>query len=615
MGPSGRTDSRPVDDLSQSETSSTDAPDAVERSRRGPIRWPVAAEWLLLLASPVVAFRLFEVEPFFRQNGVDPFMYIGYAWDGEDLWARYGPKYYPVRFALTLPIRLTTALFGVEGGYFVMRYLIVVASAIALYLPLRKLGGRAAGWLGVALLLWNPVFLRAVMTTYSDTTGLPATFVFFAALLLAVGRDRGRAPLMVIAGVAYGAAIHSNPILVVVSGTILLPWAVAELRRRRARLLIDAALVVAGVAAVTALGVLYFRVRFGDADIFSPSIDAARSLSGEQGKAFRAPDNAWLAYRFHLYLPPVVLLAWFVTRWRRWRSVSPIEGVMVATLALMSAFFVLHQFVLESSTLETYYYTSYLVVPLLFVSVTVIAGLIGTSADRHGGLWWIVAASVAFPLLRNWWFRRLEFEFLPAVPIIVVGVVALVAATRLAVGRRSASGMALAASGSLVVATGLLLLAAPFAPPLSRGQSFRFDPHYELAIGNSDDSGLEWYELTFDLINHTPPLAAPGEHVLFWYEDGPPMLNALQSAYLWRSSAWQSTFEGMPFIDDWRIARLRDEQVRFLVLLGETPTQIDRGVAALRRAGIGIDWQKRTTFTEGGSVLYFNVVRIIVPPA
>jgi len=172
-------------------------------SRRwGTFRWPIAAEWLALLASPVAAFWLFGVEPFFRQNGVDPFIYIGYAWDGQDLWARYGPTYYAVRFALLLPIRLTTALFGVEGGYFVLRYLLAAAAAVALYLPLRKLAVRPAGWLGVVLVLWSPIFLRALMTTYATTlAAISAGAVFMGAntyignapnlMVKAIAEDRG----------------------------------------------------------------------------------------------------------------------------------------------------------------------------------------------------------------------------------------------------------------------------------------------------------------------------------------------------------------------------------------------------------------------------------------
>lgn len=585
-----------------------------ETSRR---RWgAVTAEAVALAVAPVVAFWIFGVEPFFRQNGVDPFLYIGYAWDGQDIWARYGPTYYAVRFALLMPMRLSTVLFGVEGGYFVMRYLLALAAAVAVYLPLRRLSGRAAGWLGVGLLLWCPMFLRALMTTYSDTTGLPATMVLFAALLLSVGPLRRRSAWMVVAGLAYGVAIHSNPILAVVAGTMLLPWAVVEIPRRRSRILLDGLVVLAGVVAVTLVGVIYYRERFGDADIFSPSLDAIRNLSGKGGEAFRAPDYSWLSFRYHLYLPPVVLIAWVITRWGRWRSTHEIERVAVASLAAMSAFFVVHQFLLGSSSLETYYYTSYLVGPLLVSLVVVLAALAEGFERGHAVLWSAALLAVLLPVARNLWFRRLQFDFWPAVPLLVSAVLAVLVAARLwrAAPGRSPRWLAGSAIGAMVVVTTLFLLAAPFSPPLGAKQKFRYDPYYHLAIGNGDDSGLGWYELTFDLINHTPPLAARGAHVLFWYPDGPPMLNAIQSAYLWRSSAWQSTFEGMPFMDAWRIARLREEKVRYLVLLGETPEQLDAGVAALSQAGVVVEMENRTTFHRERQTVYFDVVRISVPP-
>src|SRR4051812_7101802 len=88
----------------------------------------VFAELLAVLGSPVVLFYVLQVEPYFRQNGLDPYMYLGYSQEPGDLINRYGMTYYSVRFGLLWPIEMTTKLFGVTGGFFVMRWALAVVS-------------------------------------------------------------------------------------------------------------------------------------------------------------------------------------------------------------------------------------------------------------------------------------------------------------------------------------------------------------------------------------------------------------------------------------------------------------------------------------------------------
>jgi hypothetical protein len=80
----------------------------------------------------------------------------------------------------------------------------------------------------------------------------------------------------VAAGALLGLAVNSNPIIVALAMAIVGGWGIWELSTRRWRIVVDGALVLAGIVGVSLFGVLYFWYRFDQPDIFTPSIDAAR---------------------------------------------------------------------------------------------------------------------------------------------------------------------------------------------------------------------------------------------------------------------------------------------------------------------------------------------------
>jgi hypothetical protein len=600
---------RPVDGVVVVEDDSPDdlrvleSPSTVSLRRRPAL---VLAELLAVLGSPVVLFYVLQVEPYFRQNGLDPYMYLGYSQEPGDLINRYGLTYYSVRFGLLWPIEITTKLFGVTGGFFVMRWALAVVSGGSVYLLFRKYGNRWLGFAAMTLYLASPVLLRALMTSYSDTTGVPYLTAAAAAMLLSTTMPVTwrRHLLLVWSGCLFGLAIHSNPFLLVLSGCMVFGWSVCVLTLRRWRLVVDWLWLGAGVGLVSLAGVVVYWVRFDRPNIFAPSIDAITSLSGQNGEAFRSTTGLWESYQLQLYLGPLVLAAWAATLWRRGRRPERAELATMAMLVLFSVFFLYHQFIGGSTTLETYYYSSYLwPVVALAAGFVVVALFQATTSTRLAALFAVTV--VALPLARNLFWRDLSLTRWPWVPV-AIAVTCVLALVLRPSGLRAYATATVFASSSF-----LLMLAGPRV--LAPGSLFH--PAYDAAIGNQDWSGLDTYKLTYDLMGFTPDLSQRDGTLLFWYNSTIyPWVGSVHGAFVaFSSSIDAGSPQGMPYLDDWRIAHLWDEKARRLELLGTTQAEIDEATAALRARGVPIDRMQDAELTSGPYALYVRLLTVHQP--
>ena len=83
-------------------------------------------EALLLAILPLALYVVLRPEPYFLQNGVDPFIYVGYMENLPDLIMRFGLPYYAVRFGLILPGRLFLKVFGPVAGNLLLHYLLAL---------------------------------------------------------------------------------------------------------------------------------------------------------------------------------------------------------------------------------------------------------------------------------------------------------------------------------------------------------------------------------------------------------------------------------------------------------------------------------------------------------
>lgn len=562
-----------------------------------------------LLALPLVLYVLLEVSPFFIQNGVDPFIYVGYTENQPDLVTRFGFTYFAVRFGLILPGRLLSSTFGPVAGYFVLRYLLAVLCAGAVYLLARRCGSRAAGWFGAVLCLSSPILLRALMTTYSDTTGLPFLLAGTACLLMpSPHRLRWAAG----SGVFIGLAVNSNMYVAAVAAVAFAAWLAIQLLRRdwsaAARLALAAALAIA----VTVAGALYYRVAFGDGDIIGPSIDALRAYSGETARFFRAPTRDWLGFSLHLYLPLLVAAATaavLVTRMpspgeKRAKAIlgaRPLLDVLVMLLAV-EGLYLYQQFVADGYSLETYYYTSYQFALVVLGATLAVVELTKRRWFGERGAWVLAGLALAIPLARNLVFDSLELWAWPAVPVMVgaTGLALVLSRWRTVAGWVGAV--------ALVTSFVLLGLAPPRNVPYSPGQTVRFDPSYDQAVGHRTDEGLELYDLATQVIRVVPRWSSDPGSVVFWYRNEPSTLNNLQSTYLWRATTLQGGGPGLPALEPDQVKLLQERTPRRIVVLGLDPADLALGEARLAEVGLQpLDVQEHT-LTSGGTTVHVAVL-------
>ena len=271
-----------------------DPADATEvtppRHRLGRRSLQVAA----LLLAPALAVWAYGIERFYQLSGADPFIYTGYTFSTADLIDRWGYPYYAVRFGLILPSNVFSELFGVEGGYLALRWAVSLVATGAMFAVLRRRGW-AFGALAVAMLLLSPTFIRAVMTVYSTTVGVPAVAAA-AALVLIPGTPRTVAVMRLGAGIALGFAVNSNVFALLPITFMLAAWFFFRVRDERRGAIVDAAFIAAGAAAVTAIGAALYGLKFGDANILRPSFSAADRLSSGASPD-KEPTIGWLDFR------------------------------------------------------------------------------------------------------------------------------------------------------------------------------------------------------------------------------------------------------------------------------------------------------------------------------
>jgi hypothetical protein len=538
-----------------------------------------------ILTLPVAIFYLFEVQPYSLYTQVDSFIYTGYSQNLPDLVTRYGFPYYAVRFGLILPTRFAFELFGPVGGYFLLRFLLAASCAAVLYLLGRRHGCPAAGWFGAIIFLSSPILLRALMTDYADTTGLPLLLIGIGCLMMPTRR---RLLWAVPAGLAFGVAINSNLFIAAVLLAVLAARLLLQLLRRDFAALLTYLVAGAGIVLVTGLGAFYYWRAFGYANILRPSIAYLRHSSAVS-RAFRAPTYAWLDFSLYLYIPVIITIALGITLLTRpveksssrYKSIlkSPATDALVL-LAAAEGFYLFEEFILKGYQLDYFYYASYL---WAFSSIGLTFVIIELAGRRGHGTriaWLAFTVAVALPLGRNLFFRELAFWAWPAVLFMVAAIAIPLAWPRARAGASQFGVVALVAS---VI---LLGLSPPHHVPWSRTQTVRADPHYETAIGSEDQSALDYFEMASQLIKETPKWTDDPGTVLFWYPQRETVIDLIQGTYLWRRNTLQDEGPGLPTLNASQIRELRGRTPRTIMMLVYNRADLGRGRRALLAAGL-----------------------------
>ncbi|MEA2147543.1 MAG: hypothetical protein QOG59_3130, partial [Solirubrobacteraceae bacterium] len=349
-----------------------------ERSSSVSARLMIALEAISVLASPAVLYRLLGIRGMGPPQLTDPSMHSTYIFDPHAIFARFNVIESPTarmreagRVGFLVPGRLSYLLFGPVGGFFVFRYVLALIAIVPVYLVLRRLYGRWAGFAGVAVVMSSPIILVAWGTDYPDSAAVSYLIGALAALALASETER-RLAWMLVGGTLLSVAVwtHGTAVpLIIVTGLIYL---VLRLVLDRAHLVRDVALLAGCAALVTLLLAVLSKPLIGQFDFISPTVRSASYLSRpDQLAADHSASWAWAGYDNYLLIPPAVALAYIVVFARRWRELGAARLFIGLAGVLELAVFAYLQFEGTLQTLEMHYFSS-----LLWSSTTVMLATI-----------------------------------------------------------------------------------------------------------------------------------------------------------------------------------------------------------------------------------------------
>ena len=351
-------------------------PDARWRARRK-ARALIALETIGILAAPGFLYSVLRLRGMAPVELPDPSMHTTYIVDPRDFFSRYSTVLAPTarlregaQVGFLVPARVAYLLFGAIGGFFTFRYVLALVAIVPLYVLMRRLYGRWAGFLAAALVMSNPVFVTAWGSDYPNSAAISYLTGGLAALAMPCRPER-RPLWLACGGGLFTLAVWSHGASVPLAGAALVAYAVVRLIRQRDHLLRDAAVLVGAAVVVTGALALCSSLLLGQLNFISPTLGAERYLSTAAQEALWHSTNwRWVLYDPYLLVPLAALVAFFVVFADRWRSLGSPQLFIGLAGVLDAAISVFLQFGGKVQTLEIYVLSS-----LLWSSVVVVLAL------------------------------------------------------------------------------------------------------------------------------------------------------------------------------------------------------------------------------------------------
>jgi hypothetical protein len=324
-----------------------------------------------------------------------------------------------------------------------------------------------------------------------------------------------------------------------------------------------------------------------------------RDFSGDT--SWRSPTIRWLATRRFVYAPYVVLAIALIALIRRREAGRDERRPLVLALAIAGGtlvLFVLHQFLLEGNSMEHAYYFAYVIGP-----TTLLLGASAGELTRNGPSLplWVLVAPLPLALIP----QGIEVQHFWLYVLVSLVLLALMFRAR-------------AAAAILVLGLTVMHLAWGTAPRhetvLAPG-SFHYEPHYEDVFGAADDTSFEAYVIANEITDIVPTEGEIRRPVLFWYESGDEMLDAVQSPYLWQLTTVQrAPHPGMPTLAPEDRERIRNVVTGYLVLMARTQEEVRAGLTTLETEGYVLEFVSEQALTYDDTTLHTMVVRVLSAP-
>jgi len=558
-----------------------------------------SAEVLFLFLFPAVAYLLFRPSPINQAGSIDPYVYTGYIHNIEDLLARYHLPYYSVRFGLILPARLFGLAFGFENGYLILRYLLALVAGIPLYLVAKRNFGMPLALATYATLLTSPFLAKSLLWEHPDATAVPyllaSTGLFLLELRPRWAWDTG-------AGFLFGLAVHSNFFTVSIFGLFLLALALAYVIHGNRLLPLVQRLVwiCAGFVIATAVGVSYYYYLAGVWNIFSPTAGIVVWLARGGMLQWRIPGAAWIAFNLQvLVLPLVALCSGLMFLLRRRTVVSSVLSIYVVAIAI---YYYVYHFALKADVLQLPYYFAYCLPAILLALPVMFDALWNISGQSHRR-WLAVLMAAGF--IGPWLSIMYAFDWRSSVHLVQFGILAtaLLGLFVLCVRARISRNLRLA-----MVSITTLLFGIVF------DFGFGGATYGQMFQSKTRQTEQDVYRVAEQFMAAVPKMKDRPGGVRFWYNNRPGnLVNSVQSTYLWGYSRCNQAVPddpGMPFIGPFEFGAFSDKTVKYIVLIGETEDENDKGMAALQKREIPYTRVDHRLLASGNYRVYFETLQL-----
>ena len=579
-------------------SSATNAPlELHEAQHRAPRRVTLAVwEWLLLLMAPPAAWLVLGIVLINQDRQIDAWFYLGYGRAFHALHDLFGWPYYSVRF----PVVALNGVFlsGAHPliGYAVLRYLLLLACGVPLYIWANREFGRVVAVLAYLFLFCNPLLPRVMLWDLTPFISVPMAL---AGMIIWLWSDSvgGR----FVSGFLLMASIASHAF----TGTAIAAFLTVQMMRRLLAMEIgrfvlrDIAATAAGAAVCFGAGCLYYYARVGPFDpwvIISITMDAVRA-GHEYAETHRTAFSVWGAREYQIYVPMLCVALCGVLLGRRLFQNTAVAGLWWFGL-IYTAAYLAYQFVAGRFVLETFYYFAHLTLVVYLLVPVIIFELMGRRQEVARrvaiagaiGLLALPLANRVIPAFGPW----LEKAAAGSTFAVLVGVVAasliFVAGARVLVRR---AGPAPAVCVFLLLVQLLTLL-----NPTHRRV---FDTRYR-----ARETGV--YVAAVQMLDVVASKVTPDTRLILWFCSNEGTVLSLASTVLLYgvSSPWS------PEPCDARIGDYERTQLatnpRYVLMVGEQPAAFAQEEASLREQGYRVNLRLAKTI---GDDAYHAGIRLV----
>jgi hypothetical protein len=500
-----------------------EAPEIEATHPRRPLPYLVA-EAVSVLAAPVVAFYGLRLRSMAPVQLPDPSMHTTYIVQPQDIFVRYAAAFASTArmreaadVGMLEPARIAYLLFGGVPGFFVTRYVFALIAIIPFYVLLKRLYGRGAGFVGIAVIMTCPVIITAWGTDYPDAAVVSYVAGGLACLVMPCA-TRWRRAWLVAAAALLTAATWAHGVGALLAASAVATYVLIRAFRERKALIGDIALLAVIAAATTGAFVIGSGLLLGQYNFISPTLFALRYLNQpKQILLWHSASSVWAPYVAYLFVPPAIIGAFVVAFARRLRAI-PTPQLLVGSLAAVSlVVFGYMQFFHHLQTLEMHYFSSTLWGPVCLALAVIVCELSRKLFASHSSSWLPATTIVVVALAYELDPHVPAFGWFPYGALVAAILVVAALAGRL-VGsgaRRSLSSIGTIAAIVAVTGCALVLTVAPIPHHLLFPDTvYDPPPAYAASLGGSAGNLVDAYRVTTELPGFVGKASYPGEEVM-----------------------------------------------------------------------------------------------------